>query len=286
MEIKISNLKLKGNFANGLIQPAQANQSNQTNHFHYSRNKSSNQAHHSPSTPSGSAQQQLASDLAAQSKKEYLSLLSSIHRSSSIKINRDRSNLSNYFSSLVQNKERGLSNSTANLSQSNSFYHHNPNSNSNGQINQLNHNSPNLKQSFLRKQQPFSLRNNNINNIFGSNNTLGNNTNNETSNSFYNANSNVLSNPSPINHKNKTSISLDNVYNGLESIITTTESNNRYNLNHKYDLNKSNLAINPMTPTNNRKQISTTNSTSHINLHNANPLRSSVTPTNLESEVN
>lgn len=278
-----------GTFANGLIQPASANQ---TNHFHYrNKNSAGNQQQQSQQTPT-SPQQQMVSDAASQSKKEYLNLLSNIHRSSSIKINREKSNLSNYFSTLVQNKERGLANSSTNLS-SNNYYNQNPNSASNGHINNLNHNSSHLKN--IRKAQPFSLRNNNINNIFNANNSSlsNNNISSDNSNAFlYNTNANTIVNSNSLQHK-KTSISLDNVYNGLDSLISSNENNmngnNRYNINHKYDLNKSNLATNStMTPTNNRKLISTTNTASFNNLH-GNQLRSSVTPTtnNLnESEIN
>jgi hypothetical protein len=270
------------------MQPA-----NQTNHFHYSRNKSSIQPHHTSTTSTTSAQQQIINEAAAQSKKEYLSLLSNIHRSSSIKVNRDKSNLSNYFSTLVQNKERGFTNSSINLPNSNSFYNQNPNSASNGHINQLSHNSSTLKQSFLRKQHPFSLRNNNINNIFNSsNNSLNNNNNNENnSNAFSyntNTNANALVNSS---YKNKTSISLDNVYSGIDSIITTNENPNRYNLNrNSFDANKPNVAINQtLTPTNNRKIISAANSANYSNIHNANMMRNSAqtpsTANNNETEV-
>ena len=270
------------------MQPA-----NQTNHFHYSRNKSSVQPYHTSTTTTASAQQQqIVNDAAVQSKKEYLSLLSNIHRSSSIKVNRDKSNLSSYFSTLVQNKERGITNSSINLPSSNSFYNQNPNSASNGHVNQLSHQSSTLKQSFLRKQHPFSLRNNNINNIFNnSNNSLNNNnntnTNNEnTSNTFsYNTNTNAngLVNSS---YKNKTSISLDNVYSGIDSIISTTNENtNRYNLNRNpFDVNKSNLTINQtLTPTNNRKNISA----NYNNIHNANVMRNSAqTPTTANNNPN
>jgi hypothetical protein len=98
------------------------NQSIQTNHFHYNR-RSLQQQQQSPTQqqhqlqlqhqssinqvqqqPSLSIQQpsQLSVDSSnTASKKEYLSLLSNIHRSQSIKMNRDKTNLSGYFSGFI-----------------------------------------------------------------------------------------------------------------------------------------------------------------------------------------
>ena len=202
-----------GNFANGLIQPA-----NQTNHFHY-RKAPPPQQQQQPA----SAQQQLINEAAAHSKKEYLNLLSSIHRSSSIKLSREKSNLSNYFSSLVNNKERGLNTSASNLNGSSS--HNFSNSASNG----LNSSANNyLAKNYMRKQQPFSLRNNNMNTLFHTSNT---NISNEGNVFLYNNNASILanSNTSSFHKSNKNSISLDNVYNGLDSIIMANET-------HKYNM--------------------------------------------------
>jgi hypothetical protein len=235
-----------GNFANGLIQPA-----NQTNHFHYRKAP--------PSQQPASAQQQIINEAAAHSKKEYLNLLSSIHRSSSIKLSREKSNLSNYFSSLVNNKERGLNTSASNLNGSSS--HNFSNSASNG----LNSSANNyLAKNYMRKQQPFSLRNNNMSTLLHTSNT---NISNEGNVFLYNNNASILanSNTSSFHKGNKNSISLDNVYNGLDSIIMANET-------HKYNMPMSG------TPThNNTSRKLTTNSTSYNNL-NSNQVRSSVTP--------
>ncbi len=258
----------------------------QTNHFHYNRNKSSVQPQYASTTNTLSTQQQLANDAAAQSKKEYLSLLSNIHRSSSIKVNRDKSNLTNYFSTLVHNRDRSLTNSSTNLPTSNSFYNQNSGSASNGYINQ---NSNTLKQSLLRKQHPLSLRNNNINTIFNiSNNSLNNNNNsNETNINMFSYNTNNLANS---NYKNKPSISLDNVYNGIESIISTNENSSKYNLNrNKFDINKSNLTVNQTTASvNNRKFISTANSAKYSNnIQPTSIMRNSAqTPTTVNNNPN
>lgn len=265
------------------MQPASANQ---TNHFHYSRKNSGQVSQQQQQSPTAiNPQQQLVNDAAAQSKKEYLNLLSNIHRSSSIKINREKSNLSNYFSSLVANKERGLAASSTNLS---STYNQNPNSSSNGHLNQLNQNSSHIKQTFARKTQPFSLRNNNTNIFNSSNNSLSNNnlSNDTNTNAFlYNSNTNLLGSANPYQNK-KTSISLDNVFNGIDSIISSNEKEpNRFNLNQKYDLNKSGTALNQnLTPTLSRKMNSTSNLTNYnnINANNngaANVFRNSGTPT-------
>jgi hypothetical protein len=271
---------MRGNFTNGLMQPTSATQ---TNHFHYPR-KNSDQAvqAQTPITP----QQQSLNDSVAQSKKEYLNLLSNIHRSSSIKINREKSNLSNYFSSLVANKERGLAASSTNLSS----YNQNPNSISNGHLNQISQSSSTVKQNFVRKAQPFSLRNNNTNIFNSSNVSLSNDTN--TNAFLYNTNANLLNSPNAYQNK-KTSLSLDNVFNGIESIISSNEKEpNRFILNQKYDLNKSSTALTQnLTPTLNRKMNSTSNLTNYNNItsnnnsannnisHAQNVLLNSATPT-------
>ena len=237
-----------GNFTNGLIQPA-----NQTNHFHYRKAPAQQQP--------ASAQQHIINEAAAHSKKEYLNLLSSIHRSSSIKLSREKSNLSNYFSSLVNNKERGLNTSTSNLNGVSS--HNFSNSASNG----LNSSANNyLAKNYIRKQQPFSLRNNNMNTLFHTSNT---NISNEGNVFLYNNNASLLanSNTSSFHKGNKNSISLDNVYNGLDSIIMANET-------HKYNMPMSGT---PTHNNNNNSRKLTTNSTSYNNL-NSNQLRSSVTP--------
>ncbi len=254
------------------------NNNNQTaNHFHYNRRSLQQtqspphqQLHHQPLPQQHQQQIQLpltstnpnlssvdTSLSNQQAKKEYLSLLSNIHRSQSIKLNRDKSNLSGFFNGLVNNREK-TNNSNFNGGTSSNLA--NLNSNSNNSNNNTN-NYLTLNSKFnSRKTQPFSLRNNNGSNsgLYNANNTSNNSINlNNSSDINYNNNSNTISKQisnsnNRLSEISKNSISLDNVYNGLDLIIAnehkynkienmTNNNNNNNSINN--NTNKSNNSL-------------------------------------------
>jgi hypothetical protein len=257
------------------------NNNNQTaNHFHYNRrslqqtqsppHQQQQQQHHQPLPQQHQQQVQLpltstnpnlssvdTSLSNQQAKKEYLSLLSNIHRSQSIKLNRDKSNLSGFFNGLVNNREK-TNNSNFNGGTSSNLANLNSNSNNNNSNNNTN-NYLTLNSKFnsnSRKTQPFSLRNNNGSNsgLYNANNTSNNSINlNNSSDINYNNNSNTVSKQisnsnNRLSEISKNSISLDNVYNGLDLIIANEHKYNKIenmtnNNNNNNNTNKSNNSL-------------------------------------------
>lgn len=147
-------------------------------------------------------------------KKELISPFSStnLNRSSSIKLNREKTSLTNYFSSLSNQQSNHHHNLTLNfLSASN-------NSDTNNKLN--------------KKNQPVSLRNNTLN-------RNSSNVNSSTTN--FNAKSLLYD-----QHHNgsKNSISLENVMNGFDMLLTSSNdaqlsSKFNYNINNNNNANGS-----------------------------------------------
>ena len=276
------------NFTNVTAANLNPNQAIQANHFHYNR-----RSLQQPQQPIQQQQQQQQQPISVdssnlQSKKEYLSLLSNIHRSQSIKINRDKTNLSGYFSGLVSNRDSRLqTNGSINLNGNNNSTNLSTNGNSSTNYLQLN-------TKYNRKHQPFSLRNNN--NSSSMYNTTNNNSNNSINltgssdgnyltNNSVTVNTNGLLNSKVINNNSsnnrlseisKNSISLDNVYNGLDLIIANEQKYNNHKLLEANNKSNTNLGysstINSKKSSQNQQGAYTSNNSNSFNYTNSNYL--------------
>jgi hypothetical protein len=182
------------------------------------------------------------------SKRDFLTVLSNIHRASSINLSREKTNLSSYFSTspniyaknystdsvnsinnvntiIQREKTQNLKNSDSSLNLS-SFSNNNYTSNFNNIANIINNTKSNVK-----RHQTVSFRNNlktasnNRSNNSNDNNSINNinNNNNNTSNTNSNSNNNIRSH-------NSNDTNLINNNNAANNFYQLNESKNKINL--------------------------------------------------------
>lgn len=204
---------------------------NQTNHFNYSNTQRKSfhytpvstpmqpqphQHQHQQQPPQQQTPPQQATPTAEQapiSKKDFLSVLNSIQRSTSIKLGREKTSLmGNYFS--TQNPSHSIVNANCNfaLNYLSTNTAASPNNSLLNQTNNTSINSASYSKMANKKQQPISLRN--------SNQTL--------------------------NITQKNSISLENVYNNLDNVISAVTSNSLMDSNrtlNQQSYQKSNFKV-------------------------------------------